>query len=77
MASHNVAISTLLDKGFRHRQLENILASNGVLDWFGRTFVGQHKIVEFFQNSNSTYEHHVTNVESRESTEERRYHFIT
>lgn len=77
MASHKVVINTLLDKDFMCRHLENILASNCALDWFGRTFIGQQKVVDFFRNSNFTYEHHVNNVESTESFEDRLYHLLT
>lgn len=77
MANHVLAINTFLDNGLKHRDLDNILASNCVVDWFGRTFIGHHKIVSFYLNSNTTYEHSMNNVEETEAIEERPYHFLT
>lgn len=77
MASHEIALNALLNEGFRNQQLERILASNCVLDWFGRTLIGQQKIVDFFLRSNSSYHHSLTNSKPTEAIEERPYHFIT
>lgn len=77
MASPDLAINTLLDTGLRNRNLDKVLASNCVVDWFGRTFIGQRRITEFYQNSNSTYEHAMTTVISTEAFEERPYHLLT
>lgn len=75
MASHDLAIDTLLDTGFRQRKLDEVLASNCVIDWFGRTFNGQHRVIEFYQNA--TYEHAMTTVNSTEAFEERPNHLLT
>jgi hypothetical protein len=77
MANHELAINTLLNKGLRQRQLDNVLASNCVVDWFGRTFVGQHNVIHFYQNSNANYEHSVTDVTECDAFEDRPYHKLT
>lgn len=46
MMSHPDLIKTLLNDGCK---LNNALASNCVLDWFGRTFVGRKKVIEFYK----------------------------
>jgi hypothetical protein len=77
MAHHDLAIHTLLNKGFRQCQLDNVLASNCVMDWFGRTFIGQQKVIHFYQNSNASYDHIMTGVKSRNAFEDRPYHILT
>lgn len=77
MASHDVAVNTLLNNGLRQRQLETVLASNCVMDWFGRTFIGQQKVIHFYQNMNASYEHSMSGVEATEAFEDRPYHILT
>lgn len=77
MANHDLAIDTLLNKGLRNRKLDEVLASNCVMDWFGRTFIGQHKVVSFYQNSNTKYEHAMSDVKTAAAFEERPYHLLT
>lgn len=77
MANHNLAIDTLLNNGLRDHKLEEVLASNCVMDWFGRTFIGQHKVINFYQNSNATHEHSMADVKGAAAFEDRPYHFLT
>jgi hypothetical protein len=77
MANHELAINTLINEGLRQRQLESVLASNCVMDWFGRTFVGQQKVIGFYQHSNASYDHVVTDVVASEAFEDRPYHNLT
>lgn len=77
MANHDLAINILLNNGLRQRQLDNVLASNCVMDWFGRTFIGQQKVIHFYQNSNASYEHTMADVEASEAFEDRPYHILT
>lgn len=77
MANHNLAIETLLNNGLRLRKLDEILASNCVMDWFGRTFIGQRRVIDFYQNSISSHEHSMPKVKSTESFEDRPYHQLT
>lgn len=72
--AHITALNTLLNTGLRQNELQNVLASNVVLDWFGRTVSGQQKVVNFYLNSNNQYEHHMTNTESTQSFEDRSTH---
>lgn len=76
MSDHDKVINTFLDSGLRQRRLDDLLASNCVLDWFGRTFVGQQRVVGFF-HSNTKYEHEVASVEAAEKIEDRHHHFLT
>lgn len=71
------AVETLLIKGLRHRKLDEVLASNCVLDWFGRTFVGQQRVIEFYQTSHSALEHSFAVVKSTEAFEDRPNHLQT
>lgn len=77
MENHDLAINTLLNNGLRQRQLNNVLASNCVMDWFGRTFVGQHRVIQFYQNSSASYEHSMTSVAGSEAFEDRPSHNLT
>jgi hypothetical protein len=77
MANHDQAIDALLNKGLRNRELENVLASNCVVDWFGRTFIGQRKVIAFYQHSNTTHEHSMADVNTTEAFEDRPYHLLT
>jgi hypothetical protein len=77
MANHEIALNALLNIGLRQRELEGVLASNCVLDWFGRTLSGRSKVVNYFFNSNNCYEHSMTNAETIEAFEERSTHFST
>lgn len=77
MASHDQAVETLLVKGLRHRKLDEVLASNCSLDWFGRSFVGQPKVIDFYLNSHSNLEHSLTTVSSTEAFEDRPNHLLT
>jgi hypothetical protein len=77
MANHDQAIDALLIKGLRNRELECVLASNCVLDWFGRTFIGQRKVIAFYQHSNTTHEHSMADVCTTEAFEDRPYHLLT
>jgi hypothetical protein len=75
--NHNIALNTLLNVGLRQRELESILASNCVLDWFGRTIAGRAKVVNYYLNSNNQYEHSMTNAETIDACEERLTHMAT
>lgn len=77
MGVHNLAIDKLLNYGLRNRKLDEVLASNCVLDWFGRTFIGQHKVISFYENSNATHEHTMDDVKAAAAFEDRPYHFLT
>lgn len=77
MADHEIALNALLSNGLRQRELEGILASNCVLDWFGRTLTGRSKVVNYYLNSNNSYEHSMTNAETIEAFEERSTHLST
>lgn len=77
MTSHDQAVETLLISGLRHRKLDEVLASNCALDWFGRTFVGQPKVVDFYQNSHSALEHSLKDVKPTEAFEDRPNHLLT
>lgn len=77
MANNENALNTLLNIGLRQRELNNVLASNCVLDWFGRTLKGRSKVVNFYLNSNNCYEHSMSNAETIEPFEERSTHLST
>ncbi|CRL08720.1 CLUMA_CG021391, isoform A [Clunio marinus] len=77
MSSHELAINKLIENGIRCRNLQNILASNCVVDWFGRTLVGQQKAIDFYHNSNTNYEHTILNIVNSEAIEERSHHHLT
>lgn len=77
MANHNLAVDRLLNYGLRQSNLDNVLASNCVMDWFGRTFIGQRKIIDFYQNSNATHQHSMADIKSSEAFEDRPYHLLT
>lgn len=77
MANHETALNALLNIGLRQRGLEDILASNCVLDWFGRTVSGRSKIINYYLNLNNCYEHSMSNAETVEPFEERDTHLST
>lgn len=77
MAKHDLAINTFLNIGLRNQKLEEVLASNVVMDWFGRTFIGQHKVTNFYQNSNAKHDHAINSVKTIAAFEDRPYHFLT
>ena len=77
MANDDLAIDKFLNYGLRDHNLDEILASNCVMDWFGRTFVGQQKVVSFYYNSKATHGHAISDVKTIPPFEERPYHFLT
>lgn len=77
MANHEIALSTFLNTGLRQRGLEGVLASNCVLDWFGRTLTGRSRVINYYFNSNNCYEHSMSNAETIEAFEERSTHLST
>lgn len=52
-------------------------ASNAVIDWFGRTIKGQSNIIKYYNNSSTTYEHELYNIETCDAIEERPTHIST
>jgi hypothetical protein len=77
MENAKLAVNTFLDRGIKQGELNNVLASNSVVDWFGRTIKGRQNIVNFFLNSNVIYEHCLSNVETTQSFEDRTSHMTT
>lgn len=77
MANHQIALDAFLNVGLGQRELEGVLASNCVLDWFGRTVKGRSKVVKYYFNSNNCYEHSMTGTETIEAFEERSTHLST
>jgi hypothetical protein len=75
--NHDIALNTLLNVGIQQGELESVLASNCVLDWFGRTVAGRATVVNYFLNSNNKYEHSMTNAETIDAFEERLMHLTT
>lgn len=75
--AHDSVINALINVGLRQKELQNVLASNVVLDWFGRTLSGKQRVVDFYLNSNNVYEHHLTNTETVQAFEERLTHMTT
>lgn len=65
--SHPDLIRTLLNDG---RKLNSALASNCVLDWFGRTFVGRKKVSEFYRTIKA--DNSIDSLQSTEPFEEER-----
>lgn len=76
MANDSV-INTYLNIGLKQEKIEDILASNAVLDWFGRTFWGRTSIGSFFRNTQLKYDHEITSSESTSPFENRSAHFST
>lgn len=76
MANHDIALNALFI-GLRQRELEIVLASNCVLDWFGRTVTGRAKVINYYLNSNNCYEHSMSNAETIDAFEERSTHLST
>lgn len=77
MDNAKLAVEVFLEQGVRRRELYNILASNSVVDWFGRTIKGRQNIVNFFLNSNVIYEHSFSSVETTQAFEDRKSHMTT
>lgn len=77
MANHDIILNTLFNVGLRQRELESILASNCVVDWFGRTVTGRAKVTNYYLNSNNCYEHSMANAETIDAFEERATHMST
>lgn len=77
MANHDNALNALLNVGLRQRQLERVLASNCVVDWFGRTVTGRAKVINYYLDSNNCYEHSMSNAETIDAFEERPTHMAT
>jgi len=75
--AHDSVINALINVGLRQKELQNVLASNVVLDWFGRTLSGKQRVVDFYLNSNNAYEHHLANTETVQAFEERSTHIIS
>ena len=75
--AHDLAINAFIHVGLRQKELQNVLASNVVLDWFGRTLTGKQRVVDFYLNSNNIYEHFLKNVESAQPFENRSTHIKT
>ena len=75
--AHDSVINALINVGLRQKELQNVLASNVVLDWFGRTLSGKQRVVDFYLNSNNAYEHNLTNTETIQAFEERLTHMIS
>lgn len=77
MANHDDAFNALFNIGLRERELEVVLASNCVLDWFGRTVTGRAKVINYYLNSNNCYEHSMSSAETIDAFEERSTHLST
>lgn len=77
MDDAKLAVNVFLKQGLKRRELNNILASNSVVDWFGRTIKGRQNIVNFFLNSNVIYEHRFSSVETTQAFEDRNSHMTT
>jgi hypothetical protein len=77
MDNPKLAVNIFVDKGIKQGELNNVLASNSVVDWFGRTIKGRQNIVNFFLNSNVIYEHSFSTVESTQAFEDRKSHMTT
>ncbi|XP_070497512.1 uncharacterized protein [Chironomus tepperi] len=75
--AHDSVINALINVGLRQKELQNVLASNVVLDWFGRTLSGKQRVVDFYLNSNNVYEHNLTNTETVQAFEERLTHMTS
>lgn len=75
--AHDTVMNAFLNVGLRQKQLPTLLASNVVLDWFGRTLSGKQRVIDFYLNSNNIYEHNVTSVETTQPFENRSTHMIT
>lgn len=77
MDSAKLAVDVFVEQGVKRRELDNILASNSVVDWFGRTIKGRQNIVNFFLDSNVIYEHSFSSVETTQAFEDRKSHMTT
>lgn len=77
MDSAKLAVEVFVEQGVKRRELDNILASNSVVDWFGRTIKGRQNIVNFFLDSNVIYEHSFSSVETTQAFEDRKSHMTT
>lgn len=44
----NAVMYTLLTKGIKNKELSTVMASNGLVEWFGRSIKSNVKIVDFF-----------------------------
>ena len=77
MANHEIALNALFNTGLRQKELDNVLASNCVLDWFGRTVTGRAKVINYYLNSNNSYEHSMSSAETIDAFEERTTHMST
>ena len=77
MANHQAALDALFNTGFIQKELDGVLSSNCVLDWFGRTLTGRSKVVNYYLNSNTYYEHSMSDAETVEAFEERATHLST
>ena len=44
----NAVMNTLLTKGIKHKELSTVMASNGLVEWFGRSIKTNAKIADFF-----------------------------
>lgn len=75
--SNELALNTFLQEGLQQKELANFLASNVVLDWFGRSFLGKQKVSNFYFTSNNSYIHEVANTKTVEPFEERSLHLLT
>ncbi|CAO1366541.1 unnamed protein product [Diamesa serratosioi] len=53
------------------------MASNGLVEWFGRSIKTNVKIADFFLNTNIKYEHNIMAIKQCEPFEERPSHFNT
>ncbi|KAG5676884.1 hypothetical protein PVAND_006688 [Polypedilum vanderplanki] len=58
-------------------ELQNVLASNAVLEWFGKTFQGRNDIVNFYTGTLHQYQHILTNIEQTLPFENRTTHLST
>jgi hypothetical protein len=74
----NVGIFKMLfDSGMSREDLQNVLAPNAVLEWFGKTFSGKREIAYFYSGAGYRYEHLLVSAKPVASFETRSTHFST